>query len=175
MTSILVIIGRIYHYRFKCNYLKNQRHFAAFLLHFRMYIKLWTFWKKSEPQSLFYVFMKFLTLKDVVTKTCKRSCFWKPFGSQRVNDSSKLLKSAVKQFCPIFSSLRVKFSLKKSFLVRSELGLLVNMLTADSEYSRHNSENLTLPIQRQLSRKTKTFLESTLNFEHFEKKCNLIA
>ena len=69
----------------------------------------------------------------------------------------------------------MKFSLKKSFLVRSELGLLVNMLTADSEYSRHNSENLTLPIQRQLSRETKAFLESTLNFEHFEKKCNLIA
>ena len=34
MTSILVIIQRIYRYQFKCNYLKNQKHFAAFLLHF---------------------------------------------------------------------------------------------------------------------------------------------
>ena len=27
-------LGRIYRYQFKYNYLKNQRHFAAFLLHF---------------------------------------------------------------------------------------------------------------------------------------------
>ena len=34
MTSILVIIGRICRYQFKRNYLKNERHFVAFLLHF---------------------------------------------------------------------------------------------------------------------------------------------
>ena len=45
-----------------------------------------------------------------------------------------------------------------------------NMLTANYEYSRSNRENLPLPIQMQLSEKPKTFLESTLNFEHFEKK-----
>ena len=46
----------------------------------------------------------------------------------------------------------------------------INMLTANYEYSRSNSENLPLPVQMQLSEKPKTFLESTLNFEHFEKK-----
>ena len=67
---------------------------------------------------------------------------------------------------------------EKSFLVRSEiLGLLVNTLTASYEYSRSNRENLPLPIQMYLSEKSKTFsqlliafLESTLNFKHFEKK-----
>ena len=44
------------------------------------------------------------------------------------------------------------------------------MLTANYEYSRSNSENLPLPIEMQLSEKPKTFLESTLNFENFEKK-----
>ena len=51
------------------------------------------------------------------------------------------------------------------------------MLTTDDEYSRSNSENLPLPIQRQLSEKLKTFsqffiavLECTLNLEHFEKR-----
>ena len=51
------------------------------------------------------------------------------------------------------------------------------MLTADYEYSRSNRENLLLPSQMQLSKKLKifcyvliAFLESTLNFEHFEKK-----
>ena len=43
-------------------------------------------------------------------------------------------------------------------LVRSEiLGLLVNTLTAKYEYSQSNGENLPLPIQRQLSKKPKTF------------------
>ena len=54
---------------------------------------------------------------------------------------------------------------------------LVNTLTANYEYSRSNRENLPLPIQMQLSEKPKAFceliiafLESTLNFEHFENK-----
>ena len=53
----------------------------------------------------------------------------------------------------------------------------VNTLTADYEYSRHNRDNLPLPIQMQLSQKPNTFccffiafLESKLNFEHFEEK-----
>ena len=56
------------------------------------------------------------------------------------------------------------------------------MLTANYEYSRHNTDDLPLPVQMQLSGKLKTFaeffiaiLESALNFEHFEKKVSLIA
>ena len=45
---------------------------------------------------------------------------------------------------------------KKSFLVRSQiLGLLVNTLTANYEYSRSIRENSPLPIQMQLSEKGK--------------------
>ena len=51
------------------------------------------------------------------------------------------------------------------------------MLTSNYDYSRSDRENLLLPIQLQLSDKLKTFsqffiafLESTSNFEHFEKK-----
>ena len=41
-----------------------------------------------------------------------------------------------------------------SLLVISEiLGLLVNTLTSNEEYSPHNSENLRQPIQMQLSKK----------------------
>ena len=46
------------------------------------------------------------------------------------------------------------------------------MLTANYEYSRSNRENLPLPIQMQFFI---AFLESTLNFEDFEKKMSLIA
>ena len=52
-----------------------------------------------------------------------------------------------------------------------------NTLTANYEYSRDNTDDLPLPVQMQLSGKLKVFsrffiafFESTLNFEHFEKK-----
>ena len=64
-----------------------------------------------------------------------------------------------------------------SVLVRSEiLGLAVNPLTVQSRYSPHNTGSLPQPIQIHLFSKLKTFyehfiavLESTLNFEYFEK------
>ena len=68
-------------------------------------------------------------------------------------------------------------SSKKFILTRSDiLGLLVNTLTANFEYSRSNRENLLLPIQIQLSKNQSIFdcvfcgfLESTLNFQCSEK------
>ena len=62
--------------------------------------------------------------------------------------------------------------------VRSRiLGLAVNTLAADNEYSRSNRDKLPPPIQKQLTGKLETFswffiayLESALNFEHFETK-----
>ena len=62
------------------------------------------------------------------------------------------------------------------------LGLFVNTLTDDDKYCLLYRDNLTQPIQIQLSQKQKTFseffsafLKSTLNFEHFQKKMTLIA
>ena len=58
----------------------------------------------------------------------------------------------------------------------------INMLTANYEYSPNTTDNLPLPVQRQLSGKLKessrffiAFYESPLNFEHHEKKVSLIA
>ena len=84
-----------------------------------------------------------------------RACFWKPFRSERFNESQKLLKSAEKYFYPIFPWFWAKLSQKKLFLIRSEiLGVLAKTLTANYEDSRSNSENLPLPIQIQLCKKT---------------------
>ena len=59
------------------------------------------------------------------------------------------------------------------------LGLLVNALTANDNYSRHNMENSTQQIQMQLSQKPKTFsgffipfLKSKSNSVYSEKKIN---
>ena len=61
-------------------------------------------------------------------------------------------------------------------------GLFLNTLTDDDKYSLLYGDNLTQPIQILLSQKQKTFsqfgsafLKSTLNFEHFQKKINLIG
>ena len=57
------------------------------------------------------------------------------------------------------------------------MGLLVNTLATGEKYPVLNEDNLTIPIQMELSQKSKTFslffaafLKFTLNFEHFEKK-----
>ena len=61
-------------------------------------------------------------------------------------------------------------------------GLFLNTLTDDDKYSLLYGDNLTQPIQILLSQKQKTFphfgsafLKSTLNFEHFQRKINVIA
>ena len=57
------------------------------------------------------------------------------------------------------------------------LGMLVNTLAADKKYRVLNRDNLTIPIQMQLSQKQKNFaqffaafLKSTINFKSYEKK-----
>ena len=57
------------------------------------------------------------------------------------------------------------------------LGLLVNTLDADHKYPVLNTDNLTIPIQIQLSQKQNTFsqlltriMKSRLNFKYFQKK-----
>ena len=62
------------------------------------------------------------------------------------------------------------------------MGLLLNTLAADEKYPVLNRDNLTIPIQMELSQTEKSFAEvldsfsdSILNFKHFEKKVKLIA
>ena len=62
------------------------------------------------------------------------------------------------------------------------LRLFVKIVTTDDKYSPLNRDNLTEPIQIQLSQKRKTFsqffsavLKSRLNFEYFAKKMTVIA
>ena len=57
------------------------------------------------------------------------------------------------------------------------MGLLVNTMPANEKYPVLNRDTLTIPIQMQLSQKQENFshfffcfLNSTLNFEYFEKK-----
>ena len=66
---------------------------------------------------------------------------------------------------------------KVSLVIRKILRLFVNTLTADEKDYVLNRDNLTQPIQMQVSKKQKAFsqlffvfLKSILNFKHFPKK-----
>ena len=108
--------------------------------------------------------------------------FWKPIGTESVNSSQKLLKSTEKDFYPTFSSFSARLSYKNFFFFRSQiLGLLINTLTVNCEYSRSIRENLPLPIQMKLSKNPLIFcgivlkcLESLWNFQCSATKISLI-
>ena len=86
--------------------------------------------------------------------------FWKHFLSERINYFQKLLKSSERYFYLSLPSFWVKLGKKKIFLIKSQiLGLLVNTLTVNCEYSRSNRDNLPLPTQITLSKKEYTFCD----------------
>ena len=108
----------------------------------------------------------------------KKSRLSGPFGKQHGKLPEPLLKSAWDYLYHIHWPLPSQLSWKKSlFLTCQILELLVNTLAADEKYPVLNRDNLTIPIQMQLSQKQKTFseffaafLKSRLNFKYFLKK-----
>ena len=100
------------------------------------------------------------------------------FYKQHRKRASALSKSASQHLYHIHWSLSSEFSLKTSPLLTCQiLGLLVTTLAAHEIYPVLNRDNLTIPIQIQLSQKHKifchdfpAFLKSSWNFEHFDKK-----
>ena len=103
-----------------------------------------------------------------------RECSDKQYGKL----AQASLKSGSQHLYHNHLSLARNFCLKKCLLLTCQiLGLLVNTLAADEKYPVLNRNNLTIPIQMQLSEKKKTFyqffaafLKSRLNFKHFGKK-----
>ena len=107
----------------------------------------------------------------------KKFHFRRPFDKQYGKRAEALSKYASQHCYHIHWSLLKQLCWKKSlFLTCKILGLLVNTLAAHEKYLTHR-DNLTIPIEMQLSQKQKlfsklfaAFLKSSLNFEHFEKK-----
>ena len=109
---------------------------------------------------------------------CKKTHFRGPFDKQHGKRVQALLKSQSHHFYHIHRSLADQVSWKISLLLICQiLGLLVEALAADKKYRILNRDNLTIPIQMQLSEKEKTFselftavLQPRLNFKYFETK-----
>ena len=109
-----------------------------------------------------------------VWKVPSQWILWKATWKTRPN----MLKFEGKHLYHIYWSLCRQLTCKKSLLVICQISrLFPNTLSGDAKYSLFNRENLTQPIQMQISRKQKTFsdlfsafLTCSLNFEHFFKK-----
>ena len=107
-------------------------------------------------------------------KSRLRGWFDKQYGKRAQAE----FKSSSQHLYHIHWSLVRKLCLKKSLLLTCQIsGLLVNTLATDEKYPVVNRDNLTIPIQMQLSQKQKTFaqffaafLKSTINFKSYEKK-----
>ena len=105
----------------------------------------------------------------------KKSRFRGPFKKQHGKLAQLLFKSASQHLYHFQWSLTSQLSCKKSLLLTWKiLGLLVNTLAADEKYPVLNRDNLTIPIQMQLSEKQKSFsiiftafLKCRLNFQYF--------
>ena len=124
------------------------------------------------------VFPKLQNVENLVKQLSKKRPFRTRFDSQHVKASQILAKSTLEHFYHVFSSLLRKLIRKMAPLVLREIvGVFVNTLTADEKYPVQDAENLSIPIQMQLSEKPKSFsqffvplLEYQSNFNEFEKK-----
>ena len=127
------------------------------------------------PRDL--VFPKLRNPNTWSDKTSKKSPLRGPFHKQHAKVPEALLKSASQHLSPIHWQLLSQLSRKKSlFLTCQNLGLLLNTLAAHEKNPVLKRDNLTIPIEMQLSQKQKilcqyfiAFLKSRLNFQHFDK------
>ena len=134
------------------------------------------FEKKDDPHS--FCIFEVTDSENVVRQMSKKSCFIGIFDKQHGKQAQALLKSASHHLYYIDRSLARKMSWKKSLLLTCKIfGIHVNTFAADEKYLVLLRDNLTIPIQMQLSWKQKTFcrlfaecLKSSLNFQHFQQK-----
>ena len=134
------------------------------------------FEKKDDLHSFFI--SEITDSENVVRLMSKKSCFRGSFDKQRGKRAQALLKSASQDLHHIHQSAERKLCSKKSLLLTCKIfGLLVNILAIAKKYLVLHRDNLTIPIQMQLSQKRKNFsqyfvafLKYSLSFKHFEKK-----
>ena len=133
---------------------------------------------KQKMIFLATFFRKLRPVKDLVRPLFKKHRFRNSFDNQHVKESQSLVKSASEHFHHIFSALSKTLIWKISHLVISSiLGLFRNTLTTNDNYPVEDSANFLSPIGKEFYLKPTifsdffvSFLESTSNFKHFEKK-----
>ena len=118
------------------------------------------------------------TRKNLVRSMSEKSRFKGSFGKQHGKRAQTLLKFEWKHVYHIYWSLRRKLTCKKSLLVICKISRrFPNTPNANGKYSLVNRDNLTQPIQMQLSKKQTAFSllffpfsNPKLNCQDFQKK-----
>ena len=154
---------------------QKQKTFSEFFSKFLKSSFNFEHFQKNEKTLIADVFPKLGTPKNMVRSISKKFRFKGSFWKQHGKQAQTLFKFERQNIYHIYWSLWRKLTSKKFLLVICTISkLFPNTLSADGKYSLLNWDNLTQPIQMQLSRKPKHFLEfvspffkSSLNFEHF--------
>ena len=156
---------------------QKQKTFSEFFSPFLKSVWRFEHFFKKEDSHRFYI-SEFTESKNLVRLIPKKSRFRGPFEKQHGKRAQALLKSASQHVYHILWPLETQLTWKKCLLLTCQiLGVLVNTLATDEKCPLLKRDNLTLPIQIQLSKKQKSFcqffapfLKSSLNFKYFEKK-----
>ena len=133
---------------------------------------------KKSMTLIAEVFPKLRSPENKVRSMSLKSRFKGTFKKQHGKCAQTLFKFAWQNLYHIYWSLWRQLTFKKFLLVICKISrLFPNTLSFDGKYSLLNRDNLTQPIQMELSRTRKSFsdllsafLESSLNFENFFKK-----
>ena len=131
---------------------------------------------KKKKIVIANLFPKLATVQGLVTPLTIQRRLKTSFNIQHFKWFQTLVKSAWERFFHIFESLWGDIIWKISpWLKFQVIGLFLNTWTADYKYPVTDCENLSFPIQIQLSYKKETFsrffipfMESPWNFEHSE-------
>ena len=144
-------ILRIWSTPFKCNYLKNKKHFLGILFH------LWNIHQisnisKKRKDSHSQCISKLTIVQELIRPLTKKHILRTSFDTQQVKGSQALVKSSWEHFYHIFWSLSGELIWLKSPWLKFEIiGVFVNTWIAKYMYLVWDCENLPLPIQMQLS------------------------
>ena len=151
ITSTLFHIVRICCSLFKSSYLQNKKHFLGVLFHLRNLHQILNIFKKKKI-VIANVYPKLSTVECLVTRLTIQHRLKTSFDSQHVKRFQTLVKSSWEHFYHIFSLLWGEMTRKISpWLKFKIIGFFVSAWTADYKYPFPDSENLSFPIQIQLS------------------------
>ena len=136
---------------------QKQKHFLNIFQHILNLVEILNILEKKIT-LIPYVFLSWRLPKNVVRSMSKKSRLRLPFQKEHAKRASTLLKSERQHLYHIYWSMGMQLNCKKPLLfICKILRLFVNTLSAVAKYSLPNRDNLTQPIQMQLSQKEKAF------------------
>ena len=139
---------------------QKEKTFSQFFFAFLKSILNYQHLPKKQKTLIADVFPEIPAPKNIVSKMSKKPCFRGPLDRQRRKCIETLLQSEWQNLYNNYLSPSREMHWEMSLLVIHKiLRLCVNTLTVDDTHYLVKRDNLTRPIQIQLSEKQKTFTQ----------------